>query len=81
MVPDELHFMVRITDVLTTNLIKGVLAYDTKHSGAQGHSKNTLRTLLNLSSIDMVVYGSGTTLRRPLRLNCDAGVRLLKTFT
>jgi len=27
-VPDKLHLMVRITDVLTTNLIKGALAND-----------------------------------------------------
>ena len=32
-VPDELHLMLRITDVLTRNLIKGALAYDAKHSG------------------------------------------------
>lgn len=32
-VPDELHLMLRITDVLTRNLIKGALAYDAQKSG------------------------------------------------
>ena len=39
-VPDELHLMVRITDVLTTNLTKGI-----KHNGTS-IKKDTLRTLL-----------------------------------
>jgi len=32
-IPDELHLMLRVTDVLTKNLIKAALSYDARHSG------------------------------------------------
>ena len=31
-VPDELHLMLRVTDVLTRNLINGAMAYDAQNS-------------------------------------------------
>ena len=46
-VPDELHLMLRITDVLIRNLISGAMNHDAKHNG---HIRDVLRRpmVLNL---------------------------------
>ena len=50
-IPDELHLLLRVTDVLTRNLINAAIQQDVKHSGHQRHvsilSEEMIKKLLD----------------------------------
>ena len=51
MIPDELHLLLRVTDLLTRNLTNAAIQHDVKHSGHQRHvnilSEEMIKKLLD----------------------------------
>ena len=44
-IPDELHLLLRITDVLTDNLITTAITHDKKDTGLKGQGRRDLKDL------------------------------------
>jgi len=68
-IPDKLHLLLRVTDVLTRNLIQTAVTHDLKHSG-HTRSANILSGEMTNKLLD-AIHDCGITFNMPLRCVTD----------